>query len=78
MFLKARELLFSLNKETSTRTTLHRRSTLGVTSLAKIYSLTNHKRAEIFPSQGYNVRKVNCSGIYSVYILKQVLSGRNL
>ena len=29
-------------------------------------------------SQGYNARKVNCSCMYSAYILKPVLSGRNL
>ena len=29
-------------------------------------------------SQGYNVRKVNCNCVYSVYTLKPVLSGRNL
>ena len=29
-------------------------------------------------SQGYNAREVNCSGVYSAYILKPVLSGRNL
>ena len=29
-------------------------------------------------SQGCNVRKVNCSFVYSAYILKPVLSGRNL
>ena len=28
--------------------------------------------------QGCNVRKVYCSCVYSVYIMKQVLSGRNL
>ena len=28
--------------------------------------------------QGYNARKVNCSCVYSAYILKPVLSGRNL
>ena len=28
--------------------------------------------------QGCNVRKVNCSFVYSAYILKPVLSGRNL
>ena len=28
--------------------------------------------------QGCNARKVNCSCVYSVYILKPVLSGRNL
>ena len=28
--------------------------------------------------QGCNVRKVYCSLVYSVYILKPVLSGRNL
>ena len=27
--------------------------------------------------QGYNARKVNCGGVYSAYILKPVLSGRN-
>ena len=26
--------------------------------------------------QGYNARKVNCGRVYSVYILKPVLSGR--
>ena len=29
-------------------------------------------------TQGCNVRKVNCSFVYSAYILKPVLSGRNL
>ena len=29
-------------------------------------------------SQGCNARKVNCSCVYSAYILKPVLSGRNL
>ena len=29
-------------------------------------------------SQGCNVRKVNCGCVYSAYILKPVLSGRNL
>ena len=29
-------------------------------------------------SQGYNVRKVICSCVYSAYTLKPVLSGRNL
>ena len=29
-------------------------------------------------NQGCNVRKVNCSFVYSAYILKPVLSGRNL
>ena len=28
--------------------------------------------------QGYNTRKVNCNCIYSAYILKLILSGRNL
>ena len=28
--------------------------------------------------QGCNVRKVNCGCVYSAYILKPVLSGRNL
>ena len=28
--------------------------------------------------QGYNARKVNCSCVYSAYILKPVLSGQNL
>ena len=28
--------------------------------------------------QGYNERKVNCSCVYSAYILKPVLSGWNL
>ena len=28
--------------------------------------------------QGYNARKVNCSCVYSAFILKPVLSGRNL
>ena len=28
--------------------------------------------------QGYNSRQVNCSCVYSAYILKPVLSGRNL
>ena len=28
--------------------------------------------------QGYNARKVNCSCVYSAYILKPVLSRRNL
>ena len=28
--------------------------------------------------QGYNARKVNCSCVYSAYILKPVLSGPNL
>ena len=28
--------------------------------------------------QGYNARKVNCGCVYSAYILKPVLSGRNL
>ena len=28
--------------------------------------------------QGYNARKVNCGRVYSEYILKPVLSGRNL
>ena len=27
--------------------------------------------------QGCNARKVNCGGVYSAYILKPVLSGRN-
>ena len=27
--------------------------------------------------QGYKARKVNCGGVYSAYILKPVLSGRN-
>ena len=32
-----------------------------------------------YPSiQGYNVRKVNYGCVYSAYILKPVLSGRNL
>ena len=29
-------------------------------------------------THGYNARKVNCSCVYSAYILKPVLSGRNL
>ena len=29
-------------------------------------------------AQGYNVRKVNCSCVYSAYTLKPVLSGRKL
>ena len=29
-------------------------------------------------TQGYNARKVNCSCVYSAYILKPVLSGRFL
>ena len=29
-------------------------------------------------SQGYNAEKVNCSCVYSAYISKPVLSGRNL
>ena len=29
-------------------------------------------------SQGNNARKVNCGCVYSAYILKPVLSGRNL
>jgi len=29
-------------------------------------------------NQGYNARKVSCSCVYSAYILKPVLSGRNL
>ena len=29
-------------------------------------------------NQGYNARKVNCSCVYSAYILKPVLSGGNL
>ena len=29
-------------------------------------------------TQGCNVRKVNCGCVYSAYILKPVLSGRNL
>ena len=28
--------------------------------------------------QGYNARKVNCGRVYSAYILKSALSGRNL
>ena len=28
--------------------------------------------------QGTNARKVNCGRVYSAYILKPVLSGRNL
>ena len=28
--------------------------------------------------QGYNASKVNCSCVYSAYILKPLLSGRNL
>ena len=31
-----------------------------------------------YPSQEYNARKVNCSCVYSAYILKSVLSGQNL
>ena len=30
------------------------------------------------PAQGTNARKANCSRVYFVYILKPVLSGRNL
>ena len=30
-----------------------------------------------YTDQGYNARKVNCSCVYSAYILKPVLSGRN-
>ena len=29
-------------------------------------------------NQGYNARKVNCGRVYSAYILKPVLFGRNL
>ena len=32
----------------------------------------------IWLQQGYNARKVNCSCVYSAYILKPVLSGRTL
>ena len=32
----------------------------------------------VYQNQGYNARKVNCSCVYSAYILKPVLSGRNL
>ena len=28
--------------------------------------------------QGFNTRKVDCSCVYAAYILKPVLSGRNL
>ena len=52
-----------------------------------LYTITLQKldyRAQIvcrnshYPRQGYNARKVNCSCVYSAYILKPVHSGRNL
>ena len=33
---------------------------------------------DLVRDQGYNATKVNCSFVYSVYILKPVLSGQNL
>ena len=36
------------------------------------------KNFKDLPAQGCNVRKVYCSLVYSAYILKPVLSGRNL
>ena len=35
-------------------------------------------KLKVGTGQGCNVRKVNCSFVYSAYILKPVLSGRNL
>ena len=42
--------------------------------LSTVYSICSVKSV----LQGYNERKVNCSCVYSAYILKPVLSGRNL
>ena len=36
------------------------------------------RKIETIKTQGYDARKVNCSCVYSAYILKPVLSGRNL
>ena len=38
----------------------------------------NYNQAQTIQSQGYNARKVNCSCVFSGYILKPVLSGWNL
>ena len=39
---------------------------------------TNKKQRKDHSLQGFNARKVNCGRVYSGYILKPVLSGRNL
>ena len=44
---------------------------LPVPYLGSLYTKGN-------PSQGCNARKVYCGCVYSAYILKPVLSGRNL
>ena len=44
-----------------------------------INTLKMHQTHKIFWFyQGTNARKVNCGRVYSAYILKPVLSGRNL
>ena len=43
------------------------------TSFAELYANAIHTTV-----QGCNARIVNCSCVYSAYILKPVLSGRNL
>ena len=44
----------------------------------KINILQTVLNYHLWSIQGYNARKVNCSCVYSAYILKPVLSGRNL
>ena len=41
------------------------------------YSLVTFLHSKMC-NQGFNARKVNCSSVYSAYILKPVLSGRSL
>ena len=44
-----------------------------VLDISQMYNFHN-----VWLGQGCNVRKVNCGCVYSAYILKPVLSGRNL
>ena len=63
------------------------RQTKVIFKLQKAFNFVSNKctaavcwrhKNKAYSEQGCNVRKVNCGCVYSAYILKPVLSGRNL
>ena len=54
------------------------KSSIKYKAISVNVSLHKGKCATLHKTQGCNARRVNCSCVYSAYILKPVLSGRNL
>ena len=58
--------------------TVHKVNTYSGYTVHTVHIYSDCTLHKDYSAQGCNVRKVNCSFLYSAYILKPVLSGRNL